>query len=93
MCIWLYLDEMSCENIILIQRGLFWFMKYECFPSPIVFAFMSIGSLIMTKTKIQFLEPARSKTHELGTIVSILQMMELKLNKQEGLAHGHTLEG
>lgn len=81
MHIWLYLDEMSCADMILIQRGLFWFIKYECLLSPIVFAFMSIGSLIMTKTKIQFLESARSKTHELGTIVSILQMMELRLSE------------
>lgn len=56
---------MSCVNDTDSER----FIKYGCLLS---IAFMSVGSLIMTKTNIQFLELARSKIHEIGTIVSIL---------------------
>lgn len=54
------------------------------------FAFISVGSLVMTTTNIQYLHPARSIYHEAGSIVSILQMVELRLNEEEGLAQGHT---
>lgn len=45
--------------------------------------------LVMTTTNIQYLHPARSIHHEAGSIVSILQMVELRLSKEEGLAQGH----
>lgn len=44
----------------------------------------------MTTTNIQYIHPARSIHHEAGSIVSILQMVELRLSKEEGLAQGHT---
>lgn len=77
--------------MILIWRSLFWFIKYEFFPPSVVFAFISIGSLIMT-TNVQYLEGARSE-HEVGTIVSTLQMIALKLRQGEGLAQGHIALG
>lgn len=60
--------EMSSVNVILIQRGLFWSIKYESHPSSIAFACISLGSLILST----YNRPAPT-TREVVTISPILQ--------------------
>lgn len=66
MCSWLYLGEMSYVNMILIQRGLFWFIKYECLPlqlSLLLFE-LSLFLFLLQQLTCSALECARSKTHD-----------------------------